>query len=555
MPERRHHSCVLLLLFVIGIHFLSGCSDSTSPVENESPEPSVVTLELSVPTDSLAIGASGEWEATPRGAGGEALSRPVQWLTSDPEVADVTSNGRVTGRSEGQATITARSDGRDASATVHVVTGLGVIGPAGGSLGVEEGPVTVTIPAGALAEDTRMVLRELRPDELPGDAIPGLSFTLEPGGRAPEMPLEVNLRFEPTEIPEAVDARLLAIHDRSGGDWAASASHRTDAEAGEAEAELLETGAFGLFEAKEYWMATGGGEGPNLAVSTNGLHWHPETEELFTGAPRQLATDGVNWIAARFRTLAMSEGATGWTAVELPGPGVPSAQALHHDGDRWLLGVRDIGSNPPNPDVGLMQSPNGVEWSAIPTPFERGVTVIGSNGSTLIVGGLAGPSSLVVSHNGGASWIEVDLPGTAQPRQVRWNGELWVLGVQRRSAPSSILTSVDGITWTPRDAPITNLVSDLAWNGALWVAAGTGDASIMSSPDGIVWTAHASPFDGTSTPHFPTAVAAMRDRWVVVGSNSAGNFGIFATSADGEHWDSVDLPFTDVGMAVGTIRR
>ncbi len=555
MPQRRNHWCVLLLLLVAGLQLLSGCSDSTSPVEDESPEPSAVALELSAPTDSLAIGASSEWEATPRGAGGEALSRPVQWLTSDPEVADVTSNGRVTGRSEGQATITARSDGRDASATVHVMTGLGVIGSGGGSLGVEEGPVTVTVPAGALAEDTRLVLRQLRPDELPGDAIPGLSFTLEPGGHTPEMPFEVSLRFQSTQIPEGLDSRLLAIHDRTGGDWAASASHRTDVDAGEAEAELLETGAFGLFEAKEYWLATGGGDGPNFAISTNGLQWHPETEALFTGAPQHLATDGVNWIAARFRTVAMSAGATGWSAVELPGPGIPSAQVLHHDGERWLLGARDIGSNPPNPDVGLLESVNGMDWSAIPTPFERGVTVIGNNGSTLIVGGLAGPTGIVVSQNGGATWTEVDLPGNANASQVRWNGELWVLGVRRNSAPSSILTSADGMTWTPRDAPITTRVADLAWNGELWVAVGSGDASIMSSPDGIVWTAHASPFDGTSSPHFPAAVAAMGDRWVVVGSNLAGNFGIFATSTDGENWVSVDLPFTDRGVAVETIRR
>lgn len=562
-PLENHSAEVALLrrplvaVALVAAILLAACSDSSSPVSEGDPtsDPSVASVELTVAADSLAIGGSSDWSATPRGASGEALTTAVRWLSSDEEVARVTSTGRVEGVSEGVATITARSGEREATATVRVLTGLATLGSAGGILGAEEGGVTVVVPAGALDSEVRMVLRRADPGSTPDFGVPGAAYVLEPSSLAPAEPLEVAVYFDPSDLPEAIDPRRLTIHDHASGDWRSARDLRLDLENGMAQAGLGGGGAFGLMEAREYFKAVGRGGGWDVALSTNGLDWYPTSTGLMNIAPGHLASDGDRWMFGGGRTLVVSDGAGAWSVRELPEPGIPTLQMLTHLGDRWFAGLRDIGNNPPNPEVDLIQSLDGESWTALSTPYTRGVNMIASDGSNLLISGLAGSSNLALSRDGGESWDDVDFPVRSNPSTAIWNGSLWVLGAMGIHGPATIYTSEDGESWTPRSSPVTGGVRDLAWNGELWVAVGTGDASIISSPDGVNWTAHASPFDGTSSRHAPLGVAVLGDRWVVVGTNNASNFGIFATSTDGMEWEAVELPFEDLGSAIVAVGR
>ena len=75
--------------------------------------------------------------------------RPVTWSTSDPEVASITSAGRVTAGRPGSATITAEADEERATATIVVLTP--------GDL-VEITPDSPTIEVGTSVQLTAKVL-------------------------------------------------------------------------------------------------------------------------------------------------------------------------------------------------------------------------------------------------------------------------------------------------------------------------------------------------------------------------------------------------------------
>ncbi|HEU4631853.1 MAG TPA: Ig-like domain-containing protein [Gemmatimonadaceae bacterium] len=83
--------------------------------------PPVATVELTPSSATLVVGDRRQLAVTPRDAGGLALAgRRVQWSSSTPGVAVVSSNGLVTARGEGSATITASVEGRNGSTAITV---------------------------------------------------------------------------------------------------------------------------------------------------------------------------------------------------------------------------------------------------------------------------------------------------------------------------------------------------------------------------------------------------------------------------------------------------
>ncbi|MGE3525653.1 MAG: protein kinase [Gemmatimonadales bacterium] len=81
------------------------------PVGSVSVVPTTVTLDA---------GDTVELSAIVKGTTGRALDRPVEWSSSAPAVASVSSTGSVTGLAPGSAVITAASEGYRAAASVTV---------------------------------------------------------------------------------------------------------------------------------------------------------------------------------------------------------------------------------------------------------------------------------------------------------------------------------------------------------------------------------------------------------------------------------------------------
>ena len=91
----------------------------------------VEALTLAPKQLRLDIGASATLRAVPRDGHGTVLRRDVVWESSDPTVATVGGNGRVSAKAGGSATITARAEQK--SATVDVTVNAPAAGGGGGA--------------------------------------------------------------------------------------------------------------------------------------------------------------------------------------------------------------------------------------------------------------------------------------------------------------------------------------------------------------------------------------------------------------------------------------
>ncbi len=85
---------------------LFACGDSTS-----GPEP-VASIALSAPSQAAVVGGTLQISASPKDAGGTALTgRSMTWSSNDQSVATVSGTGLVTGVAPGSARITATAEG------------------------------------------------------------------------------------------------------------------------------------------------------------------------------------------------------------------------------------------------------------------------------------------------------------------------------------------------------------------------------------------------------------------------------------------------------------
>src|SRR5204862_1193366 len=118
----------------------------------------VASVAVSPPTASVVAGQAVQLAATPKDAGGNALSgRVVTWASNAPAVATVNGSGLVTGVAAGAATITAASEGQSGGATITVTAAV-------------TNPAPVTDLAVASVTDTSVTLSFHQVDDGTGQA-------------------------------------------------------------------------------------------------------------------------------------------------------------------------------------------------------------------------------------------------------------------------------------------------------------------------------------------------------------------------------------------------
>jgi len=109
-----------ILVACVIIAAAGSCKSSTIAPATVTGSPPVATVTVAPSSATLLVGQSTTLHATPRDAGGLALSgRAVTW-SSDAVAATVAPTGRVTGQTTGAATITATSEGRSGTAAITV---------------------------------------------------------------------------------------------------------------------------------------------------------------------------------------------------------------------------------------------------------------------------------------------------------------------------------------------------------------------------------------------------------------------------------------------------
>jgi Tol biopolymer transport system component/uncharacterized protein YjdB len=110
----------LVMAAMLGVVLLSACADDESTGPGTPPPAAVATVQLAPETASLLVGGTVTLLASPRDANNQPLERPVAWTSSNVAVATVSATGLVTALAEGDATISATSEGKAGTAVVRV---------------------------------------------------------------------------------------------------------------------------------------------------------------------------------------------------------------------------------------------------------------------------------------------------------------------------------------------------------------------------------------------------------------------------------------------------
>jgi uncharacterized protein YjdB len=122
-----------------------GTTEITAEVDGQSGSSQVtvnrpvVSIEISPSSTSVEVNTTVQLTATLLDANDDVITgRPVNWSSSDPNVATVDSSGVVTGVQEGDVVITARAEGVNATANVSVGAPVATvdISPDGGAIDV-----------------------------------------------------------------------------------------------------------------------------------------------------------------------------------------------------------------------------------------------------------------------------------------------------------------------------------------------------------------------------------------------------------------------------------
>ena len=115
---------LIALTALITLTALTACGGGGAASPTVVTPPAVASVGLTPSVSTIGVAATQQLAATPLDASSNPLAgRTVTWGSNAPLVAAVSATGLVTGISAGTATITATSEGRNATATVTVVTG------------------------------------------------------------------------------------------------------------------------------------------------------------------------------------------------------------------------------------------------------------------------------------------------------------------------------------------------------------------------------------------------------------------------------------------------
>ncbi len=183
-----------------------------------APDPIASIVLSNVPTTPLYTPNGVQLVASALNATGATINGvSLSWSSSDPGIATVSSSGFVTAVGAGLVSISVASGGKSASAPIDVRTG-GTLGPAGGTLSVLDGTVTITIPPGVLFEPVEFSVRPVA--DATSRIVPGSGFEIATTPRRALPPTTLELRFDPSRLPAGSSESTLQLYALVGSDWA-----------------------------------------------------------------------------------------------------------------------------------------------------------------------------------------------------------------------------------------------------------------------------------------------------------------------------------------------
>src|SRR3989449_908797 len=118
MTRALGHRLAISATLVLGVALVLECTNEPGPF---APAP-VASVTVAPPTPTVGVGGTVQLTATTKDASGNVLAgRVVTWESSNTAVGTVSPTGLVTGVAQGQATITATSEGQSGTTSLTVI--------------------------------------------------------------------------------------------------------------------------------------------------------------------------------------------------------------------------------------------------------------------------------------------------------------------------------------------------------------------------------------------------------------------------------------------------
>jgi hypothetical protein len=219
---------------------------------------------------------------------------------------------------------------------------------------------------------------------------------------------------------------------------------------------------------------------------------------ILTSADGSAWTDRSLWMEQTIVSVA-------WNGTDLVAVTDIGRVLTSTDGESWA--VRSLGDVPAQM---YYLAPQAITW--------------GVNG-WVVVGGYREGSAIILTSPDAIEWTSRTSGVVGGSSDVVWAGDRFLAA----AGSKVVMGSADGRRWTGHDVGVGTGIYKLAWNGRLFV--GVGNESIVTSSDGLNWTLREGRMERS-----PVGRDLANGRFVAVGSQHSGEYGLVLTSFDGINW-------------------
>ena len=272
----------------VGLALVVGFVGCSAPVEqNQSPTVSAgADQTIALPTNQVDLDATVTDDGLPNPPGAVTVTWSKQSgegtvTFGDAHAADTTATFGAAGVYVLKLSADDGAETADDTVeiTVNSAPAAGLTIPAaGGEVDAADGDVTLTAPAGAVAEDTEISVQE--ESDPPDDPayVPGTAFAFGPDGTAFQQPVALTIAYDPNAIPSEVSEESLKLAKAVSGAWEAVAGSSVDTTAKTVTGNINGFSVYGIIGSTEPTTTTmrliAAGEFSTFAVGTlDGRLW------------------------------------------------------------------------------------------------------------------------------------------------------------------------------------------------------------------------------------------------------------------------------------------
>lgn len=544
---QRRNSRTLLGIVAGVLAFAWACGDGTGP-----PAP-VATVSIQ-PTTGIEVvtGGAQMLTAVAKDAKGNTLTdRPVTWSSSDATIVSV-AGGLVTGVALGSANVTASVEGHDAVVEAKVKDG-GIVTSAGATFSAQGGAVSVTAPAGAVAQTSSITVGAAANPPTSSRLLAGTAFDFGPPGLTFAQPITITIKYNASNVAADSPESGLQLYEVVSGAWRVVPGSTVNLTAKTVSGAVSHVGTYSVMMQPKVETVTIAGDQPAIpVVTTRQLTATLKDNEGTTltrpvawssSNPAILSIDPATGLATAkvpgsVTVTATSEGKSGTATVSVV-PGPPSKIVVNAGNNQSVAAgaavpvapsvkVTDAGDNPiANVQVVFtVASGGGAVTGASTTTNASGIATLGS----WTLGPTAGPNTLTVTSPAisGVSLTFQAAGGAGPPANLvllSGNGQTGTAGGNIPELPKVKVTDANGnfvagvaVTFTP-GANSGTVTGGSTVTDASGVAI-VGSWKLGSTPGPQTLIATASGLNGSPLTISATAVAPVPSAIAVAGGDN-----------------------------------